>query len=90
MNIAIASLPARTSYHAVFHFVSSRPGVWYVKAAIYHKSELIKATTRTLYIREANMTKHRSVRLWWTTLIGCNDFIRSFPSGLISKADLSS
>jgi len=53
MNIAIASLPAGTSYHAVFHFVSSRPGVWYVKAAIYHKSELIKATTRTLYIREA-------------------------------------
>lgn len=53
MIVPIASLPARTSHRSVFHFVSSRPGVWYVKAAIYYKSELIKATTRTLYIREA-------------------------------------
>jgi len=55
MIIPIPSLPAKTTHHSVFNFVSSRPGVWYVKAAVYHRNELIKATTRTLYIREATV-----------------------------------
>ncbi|MGB4726247.1 MAG: hypothetical protein WBH86_02460 [Thermogutta sp.] len=51
--VPIASLPGKTSYHSMANFVSSRPGIWYVKAAVYLQGELIKATTRTLYIREA-------------------------------------
>jgi len=53
--VPIASLPGKTSYHSMANFVSSRPGVWYVKAAVYLQGELIKATTRTLYIREATV-----------------------------------
>ncbi len=53
--VPITSLPGKTTYHSMANFVSSRPGVWYVKAAVYLRGELIKATTRTLYIREATV-----------------------------------
>lgn len=59
MTIPVSSLPAKTTHHSVFNFVSSRPGVWYVKAAVYHRNELIKATTRTLYIREAAVQREQ-------------------------------
>ncbi|MGQ9564636.1 MAG: YdjY domain-containing protein [Thermogutta sp.] len=59
MAIPITSLPAKMSYHVDINFLSSRPGIWYVKAAIYHGHELIKATTRTLYIREATVQQQQ-------------------------------
>lgn len=59
MTIPILSLPAKMSYRTSLNFLSSRPGVWYVKAAIYHKSELIKATTRTLYVREVTVQQQQ-------------------------------
>lgn len=51
-TLPLEDLAAGETASAVFSYVSTRPGVWYVKAAIYHKGELVKATTRTLYIRE--------------------------------------
>lgn len=55
-TLPLENLAAGETASAVLSYVSTRPGVWYVKAAIYHQGELVKATTRTLYIREVQVS----------------------------------
>ena len=53
----VGRLSAGETVSPVLSYVSTKPGIWYVAAAIYQKGELIKATTRTLYIRETEPPK---------------------------------
>ncbi|MBC7351085.1 MAG: hypothetical protein H5U08_01895 [Thermogutta sp.] len=53
----VGRLSAGQTVSPVLSYVCTKPGIWYVAAAIYQKGELIKATTRTLYIRETESPK---------------------------------
>jgi hypothetical protein len=53
----VGRLAAGETISPVLSYVSTKPGIWYVAAAIYQKGELVKATTRTLYIRETESPK---------------------------------
>lgn len=56
-TLPVGRLSPGDTVSPVLSYVATKPGIWYVAAAIYHKGELVKATTRTLYIRETESPK---------------------------------
>lgn len=55
-HVPLGQIAGGQSLLPTFRFLSTKPGVWYAKAALYHEGELIKATTRTIYVREPRQT----------------------------------